>query len=142
MTVQTFDRSTIWNKRGKPATVRIDSGRQGRIVFSVEAVKLLGLKAGMRIAFRTYSTDERMVYFYEQATGMKLQVMQEVLSGQMMAVYCRPLCVSLLNHLGFNGSKPVTFDVKPAMAQMPETNCMAWMISRKNKHKPLKTTAK
>lgn len=138
MTITTFDKKTIWNKRGKPATVRIDHSAQGRIVFSVEAVKLLGLKEGMKIAFRHYSNDENIIYFYEQATGLRLNVSQKVQSGVMLAVYCRPLCERLLELLKCSSKRAATFQLTNDKVPMPDTSCMAWMIQKKKKHKPVK----
>lgn len=139
MIVTTFDKKELWNKRNKPATVRIDHSEQGRIVFSVEAVKLMGLKEGMRIQFRHYSTDGNIVYIYEQATGYRLQVTQRCQSGVNLAVFCRPLCTRLLEVLKCNPNKAGVFKMTADKVKMPDTNCDAWMIIKKNKHKPIKS---
>jgi hypothetical protein len=142
MTAITFDANTTWNKRGKPPVVRIDAGRQGRLVFSVEAVKILGLKEGMRLCFRVYTNDEGIIYFYEQATGIPLRVMNEHKSGHQLAIYCRQLNKTLLAHFGYTTSIYKTFDLKNEQVLMPDTNCKAWFIVKENIHKPIQWKAK
>lgn len=137
MTAITFDSNTIWNKRGKPPVIRIDAGEQGRICFSTEAVKLLGLKEGMRITFRIYKEDKDIIYFYQQATGIPLKQMQVVKSGSMMAIYCRPMAKNLLAHFNYDQSGHKTFTLMADTVVMPDTSCCAWFILKNNIHKPI-----
>ncbi|MGQ0740193.1 MAG: hypothetical protein ACT4OJ_14170 [Bacteroidota bacterium] len=138
MEYTTYDSNSIWNKRGKPATVRIDAGQQGRICFSVSAVKIMGLKEGMRLAFRTYNQDRGIIYFYEQATGVHLKKMGTAKSGIMLALFCRPLAEQLMKNLGFSTDIHKTIRLYNDMAQMPGTQTRAWMILKSNIHKPIK----
>lgn len=134
----TYDINTIWNKRGKPPVVRIEAGKNARINFSVEAVKLLGLHEGMRLAFRTYKNDPGIVYFYEQATGLLLKKQMEGKSGIRLAIYCRPLAAQLIQHFGYKEDNNKTILLKADQVPMPGTKTKAWFINKDNLHKPIK----
>lgn len=139
MTIEstTYDSTTTWNKRGKPSLIRIESGNQGRIHFSVSAVNLLGLKEGSRIAFRCYKNDAGIIYFYEQATGIQLKKVHQCKSGISLAIYCRPLGEQMLKHFGYTKDTYKTFLLKADQVTMPGTNCQAWFITKENIHKPI-----
>ena len=127
--------NTIWNRRGKPPVVRIEAGRNARINFSVEAVKLLGLKEGMRIAFRIHGNDKGVIYFYEQATGLALKKQMQGKTGSRLAVYCRPLAKKLLQHFGYKVDTNKTFLISNETIRVD--NCSMWFINKENVHKPL-----
>ncbi len=128
-----YTEQTTFNKRGKPATVRIDGKAQGRIYFSNQAVAILGLRAGDRIAFRTYDHDKGVIYFYPQATGFTLSAGSSGLS-----IYSRPLANKLLEALGFVKDQHKTIGVKNECVLMPGTKCQAWMLVKEDIHKPIK----
>lgn len=137
-----YNSDTIYNRRGKPATIRIDANNNGRIVFSTEAVKHLFLVEGMRICFRCYQHDKGIVYIYPQSNGLPLKKVSDNKSGTSLAVYCRPLGSELLQHLGFKQDKQKTFVITPAKVQMPGTNDYAWLIMKENVHKPVQWRTK
>ncbi len=97
-----YNRHTTFNKRGKPAIIRIDAKcRNARIQISVEAVKILQLKAGDSLTFITLNKDLENIYFYvDNKEGIPLKVANEHKSGFDMGVYCRPLARRLLDHFG------------------------------------------
>lgn len=137
MTYTEYNSNTIFNKRGKPPVVRIECGKNARINFSVEAVKLLGLKEGMKLAFRTYKDDKLTAYFYEQATGIKLVAEKNNLKETRLAIYCRPLAQKLLEHFGFKGDCKKTFVLNTVRVPIPETKCNAWIIDKEKIHTPI-----
>jgi hypothetical protein len=102
-----FDANTAWNKRGKPAIVNLDM--QGRITFSVEAIKLLGLKVNEKLVFALQQDDNEMIYYYRGDTGIPLRVSKQNINIQRLGIYCRPMVEKLLGHLGLkkNRSFPV-----------------------------------
>ena len=53
-------------RKGKPPVMRISNGR---LIFSVEAVNLLGLKEGDRIKFVLDKSDNEIVYFKKDNAG-------------------------------------------------------------------------
>ena len=130
--ITTFDASTTWNRRGKPPVVNLST--YGHIRFSVEAVKLLNLKEGMKIAFRIDTRDAGIIYFYEQATGIPLRKGMNCKTGKRLEVYCRPLSLKLLNFFGFNTRK--TFKLTKEQSKIG--NCNMWFILKDNIHKPIK----
>jgi hypothetical protein len=138
MTFTEYTAKTIFNKRGKPSLLRIDAGSQGRIVFSVAAVSLLGLKEGCRLAFRTYQGDKGIIYFYEQATGIPLKKAAIKSNGISLAIYCRPLAEKILQHFEFTISKQKSFDITADQELLPGTKCKAWFILKSKIHIPIK----
>ncbi len=138
MSYTDYKESTVYNKRGKPATVRIDANNNGRIVFSMAAVKLLGLQHGDRITFRTYHQDKGIVYYFRSADGLPLKKLAGTAGRYSLAVYCRPLNPVLLKHLGFEKDKYKTLHVSDATTTLPDTGGTAWMLLKENVHQPLK----
>lgn len=130
--VQIFDATTIWNRRGKPPVVNIDA--KGRINFSVEAVKLIDIKAGQRISFRVHSHESDIIYFYLSATGIPLQQSAETKSGVRLSIYARALAKTLLHKFGYTGHK--TFLLTKNQVQID--NCKMWFILKSNRHIPMR----
>lgn len=129
--IEVLDNTNVWNKRGKPAVVNIDA--DGRVSFSVEAVKQLKLKEGMRIAFRIDHRDKGIIYFYEQATGIPLKASAETKSGIRLSIYCRPLAQKLLSFFGFRENK--SFDIDSNTVKFH--SCPMWFILKEKVHKPV-----
>jgi len=138
MTPTVYDSSTIFNKRVKPPVIRIECGKNSRINFSCEAVKLLGLKEGMKLAFATYKEDRGIIYFYEQATGIPLKKEKNVIkNGIRLSIYCRPLTEQLIKHFGYTQDIKKTFKLTADRALIPGTIGKAWFILKENLHKPI-----
>lgn len=131
--VEIYDATTVWNKKGKPPLVNIDV--KGRISFSVEAVKLLGLKEGMKLAFRTHYDDKGCIYFYQQATGIPLRLQMTTKSGVRLQILCRGLPVKLLKFFGFKADANKSFTVQKETIKV--SNCQMWYILKENIHKPV-----
>lgn len=132
-----YNMDTVFDVQGKPPVIRIETGKNARINFSVEAVKLLNLEEGMRISFRFYPQDPGIVYFYEDKKGIPLAKQFIGKSGIRLALYCRPLAAKLLKDLAIPGSK-ITIDLQSFTVIMPGSGKMAWMIDKKNIHQPIK----
>lgn len=132
--VEIYDATTVWNKKGKPPLVNIDV--KGRISFSVEAVKLLGLKEGMKLAFRIHSNDRGCIYFYQQATGIPLRLQMTARSGVRLQVLCRGLPVKLLKSFDYKADTNKSFRVTNDKVKI--LNCEMWVILKENIHKPVK----
>lgn len=133
MTYEIYNAETIWNRKGKPPVVRICP--QGHIRFSVEAVKLLGLKKGMCLTFVTNPIDNGTIYFYADTKGLPLTSEVELKTGSRLEVCCRPLTKKLLSFLGFSKNKTfsLTSDTTPIMEGVK-----AWIICKSKCHTPVK----
>lgn len=104
--VTVYNRHTAFNKKGKPAIIRIDAnGRNARIQISVEAVKLLRLKEGDAMSFITLKHDRENIYFFIDPEGIPVKVANEHKSGVDMGIYCRQLARKLLDHLGITSMR-------------------------------------
>lgn len=135
----TFNAATIWNKRGKPKTVRIDAGH-GRVFFSAEAALMLGINPGMRLSFSIFPQDGDVIYFFQSDDGIEVKEVECYPHRSGAAIYCRPLAIQLLKHIGFKADKQKTFKVYNETVTIPVTGKKAWMILKSNVHKPIKTT--
>lgn len=134
--IETFDATTIWNRRGKPPVVRIESGKNARINFSVEAVKLLDLKMTENLVFTIDSRDTGIIYFRKDAKkGLPLRLQMVGKSGCRLAVYCRPLAKRLLNHFGFTVDKEKTYVLTTDTSVIDGHEY--FFILKSNEHKPL-----
>lgn len=137
MTYEIYNSETIWNRKGKPPVVRICP--QGHIRFSVEAVKLLGLKKGMALTFVTNPIDTGTIYFYPDIKGLPLTSEVELKTGSRLEVCCRPLTKKLLSFLGFTKNK--TFSLTAETTPIME-GVNAWLVSKSKCHTPVKWKTK
>jgi hypothetical protein len=129
-TLKVYNSETIFKKRGKPPVVRIS---YGRIIFSVEAVNLLGLKSGDKLSFATNLKDKEIIYFKKDEKGIPLLVDFEGLGGIRLRICCRPLAKELLSFFLYNKAK--TFSVNDEMADVYGEKM--WFILKSNVHKPI-----
>jgi hypothetical protein len=132
--IETFNINTIWNRRGKPPVVQIS--KWGHIRFSVEAVKLLCLKEGMKLSFTIDHRDKGIIYFYQSTQGMPLHCGAKTKTGERLEIYCRPLSLKLLSFFCFSRNK--TFRTTNEKITVPGATEKAWFILKDNIHKPLK----
>jgi hypothetical protein len=97
MNLTILNKSNTFDRKGKPPVINIDL--EGRINFSVEAVKLLELQHNDTINFAFDVSDPGIVYFYHAEDGFHLSG-QKTLTGQTrLSVYCRPLADRLVAFL-------------------------------------------
>lgn len=61
MSFEIFNKETIWDKKGKPALLRIS--QHGNIRISVKEVEILGLKPGDGVYFMVDYRDDGIFYF-------------------------------------------------------------------------------
>lgn len=126
-----FNANTIWNKTGKPPLVQVD--KLGRIGFSVEAVKLLGLNPADKLSFKIDYCDSNIIYFFvDNKNGIKLNAITfNRNTGVRLELYCRPLTKKLLDFFGFKDNK--TFDVSS-----DKVDGKYWFILKDRVHRPIK----
>lgn len=135
MSIEILNAETVFNKKGKPPIVFIESGRNARINFSVEAVKLLDLKEGMRISFILLNKDKEIIYFYEdEKTGIPLKLQMDAKSGKRLAISCRPLARKLNEHFGY-GDAQKTFLLTKDKSEVEGKKM--WFILKSKQHKPI-----
>jgi len=130
-----YNADTVFNKKGKPATVSLD-WNCGRINFSCNAVRLLGLKEGMRVTFETKENEPDLIYFYEDAKGIPLKLYGVHWEGVSLSIFCRPLSRILLSH--FKLKKNTTFDVTAQTINLQDRLKPVWFIDKWKKHEPVK----
>ena len=92
-TMEVLNRETLIRRNRKPPVVRVS---YGRIIFSVEAVRELGLKEGDKISFVTNSKDLDIIYFKKDEKGVPLAVDFNGLTGTRLRICCRPLAEKIL----------------------------------------------
>ena len=129
-----YNRHTSFNKRGKPAIMRIDAHNgNARIQLSVEAVKLLELQEGDCLSFVTLPTDKEAVYFcVDNKDGFHLKVCTEHKSGVDMGIFCRQLARKLLDHLGINSMRSFIVTTEKVPVQLNGKTVKMFFI---DKHK-------
>lgn len=128
-----FNKETSWNRRGKPPVLRIS--RNGHIRFSVEAIRILGLKLGDTISFMIDERDCKIFYFFRDVKGMPLKHCTKGKDGVCgLQVCCRPLGQKLLDYFGFKGNK--TFDITKEQC-ITERGKM-WFVLKEKIHVPIK----
>ena len=126
LTTEAFEK-----RKGKPPVMRISNGR---LIFSVEAVNLLGLKEGDRIKFVLDKSDNEIVYFKKDNNGWPLMVDFSGLNGVRLRICCRPLAAKILSFLSFSQSK--TFTIKKETADYYGEQM--WFFLKDGIHKPIK----
>ena len=129
-----YNRQTTWDDRRKPAIVRI-SGR-GFIHFSVEAVKLLNLKEGMKLVFLTDDKDRDIILFYQHESGIPLRITAKMKKNNAvrLSILCRPLSLKLLTFLKLKQSTSIriTTDI------IKTNGKKCWFINKNFIHIPTK----
>ena len=130
-----LDSTNNWDDHTKPPVVRI-SRRGGTIRFSVQAVKQLGLKPGMRLSFMMHTTDNDLIYICKSPTGLELK-MEDTKSRFGAALYCcaRKHTPRLLNYFNMPDNSK-TFDITNNQTEANGQQC--WFISKSKIHKPIK----
>lgn len=126
-----FDATSVINKRCKPPVVRVS---YGRVIFSVEAVKLLGLKVGDKISFVMNEKDKDIIYFKKDTNGLPLMTDFIGLTGERLRICCRPLAQTILSFFSYQQSK--TFSVSAELADVYGEKM--WFILKSGLHKPIK----
>lgn len=133
--IEVLNNTTIFNKKGKPPILFIESTNNARIRFSVEAVKLLQLKEGMRISFALLEQEREMIYFYEDAAnGMQLTKLSDGKSGFALAMYSRPLARKLLAQFHYKDTHK-TFTVTKDTTEV--AGIKMWFINKFKQHTPI-----
>lgn len=133
MNTEVLNIKTYWNRRGKPPVFRIS--KNGHIRFSVEAVKLIGIKEGDKLTFVIHKNDPGILYFHiDNINGFKLKIGGKYQSGYYLQILCRPLSLRLLSH--FNITKNETFDITNDKTRVNDNE--AWFVLKSNKHIPIK----
>lgn len=121
--LETFDATTDFDRRNKPAVLNIHP--DGRFSFSCEAVKLLELNAGDKIAFAYDEKDKQIIFFFKSETGIALQE-TKTCGGQTRLIFaCRPIARKLLKFFGVKNVR--SFSVKNETTKI-ENNIEAWFI--------------
>lgn len=129
-----YNAETIWEKRGKPSTVRIT--KHGHIRFSVSAVKNLNVAEGDRITFFVDPRDVGVIYFKKDPKGIPLIKNTTGISGvNGLQICCRPLALTLLKSFNFKESK--TFDLTGEITNNEKYGKL-WVIVKDKVHVPLK----
>ncbi len=97
-----YNRHTVFNKRGKPPIIRIDvSGNNARITFSVEAVKMWGLKEDDCLSIFINEKERDLIFFrVDNENGIPLKVELGFKTGVRMGLYCRQLARAIAKHIG------------------------------------------
>ncbi len=127
-----YTAESIWGKRGKPALLNIS--KDGRIRFTVALVKLLGIKEGQKILFRTYNKDKGIIYFSIHKDGVPLRLSKADTTKRVLEIYCRPLAVKLLEFFSYSTNK--SFDITKEQTNIDGINF--YFILKENLHKPIK----
>lgn len=130
-TLEVLNRETLIRRNRKPPVVRVS---YGRVIFSVEAVRELGLKEGDKISFVTNPKDMDIIYFKKDERGVPLAVDFNGLTGTRLRICCRPLAEKILSFFSFKSSK--TFSVTNNLADMYGEKM--WFLLRLGVHKPIK----
>lgn len=95
---------SLFNQRTKPAVVNLHG--DGRICFSVEAVKLLKLTDSTRLQFFIDSSDDEIIYFSPVTSGgFKLKENKTKQGSVRMDIYCRALLARLRKHFKYPNNK-------------------------------------
>lgn len=129
-----FNSETVWDKRGKPSTIRIT--KHGHIRFSVNAVKKLGIKEGDRLSFFVDPRDVGIIYFKLDPRGIpiiKCTTGKNGING--LQVCCRPLALTLLKTFNLKESK--TFDITADITEHEKYGKL-WIIVKEKIHTPIK----
>lgn len=129
---EVYNKETVWNKRGKRPVIQFN--KYGHIRFSVEAVKLLGLKEKMTISFMTSPADVGVIYFFSDKKGMALRRGNGTKSGIRLEIICRPLVLKLLNFFSYETNK--TFDITSETIKINDR--LSWFILKEKLHRPIK----
>lgn len=90
--------TTIWNERRKPAVVQLN--KCGHVRFSIEAVKILGLKKTDRITFMIEEDDDLIYFWVDNESGFPINEIETLKTGKRFSVCCRPLVKKILQHWG------------------------------------------
>lgn len=133
-----FNSETVWDRRGKPSTIRIT--KHGHIRFSVNAVKKLGIKEGGRLSFFVDPRDVGIIYFRNDKKGIPLIKCTNGKNGiDGLQLCCRPLSLTLLKSFGLKDSK--TFDLTEETTDHEKYGKL-WIILKEKIHKPVKWRTK
>lgn len=124
-----YDAKNIWEKKGKPPVLGID--KKGKISFSVEAVKLLKLVPGDKLAFAMDDADEGMIYFFKSKDGIPLKVAKVATTDNVrLCCYCRPLATKILEFLKLTKNKSFLVTTKTTKV----LNNTAWFIQKNEQY--------
>ena len=126
-TIKIFNKETIWDKRAKPPVIYLNP--KGQIRFSIEAVKLLGLKSGDKLSFAFDTRDSGVIYFYKCSNGIELNTDFKGMGGERLVLCCRGLVKQLLAFFGSATSK--TYLVTKDITNF--NGSCAWLILKSNR---------
>lgn len=130
-TLEVLNSETLIRTNRKPPVVRVS---YGRVIFSVEAVRELGLKEGDKITFVTNKADKDIIYFKKDSKGFSLMLDFDGLTGKRLRICSRPLAKKILSFFSYNTSK--TFSITNNLADM--YGGKMWFILKRGVHKPIK----
>ncbi len=130
-TMEVFNSETLIRRNRKPPVVRVS---YGRVIFSVEAVRELGLNEGDKLSFVTNPKDRDIIYFKKDEKGVPLAVDFKGLTGTRLRICCRPLAEKILSFFFCKSAK--TFSITKDTADMYGEKM--WFILRIGVHKPIK----
>jgi len=129
-----YNAETVWDKKGKPSTVRIT--KHGHIRFSVSAVKNLQIKEGDKLSFYIDPRDVGVIYFKQDPKGIPLIKNTTGVDGTNgLQLCCRPLALTLLKSFNLKESK--TFDLTGEKTNHEKYGDL-WVIVKEKMHVPMK----
>lgn len=126
-TIKVFNKETIWDKRAKPPVVYLNS--KGQVRFSIEGVKLLGLKSGDKLSFAFDTRDAGVIYFYKCLKGIELNTDFKGMGGERLVLCCRGLVKQLLTFFGCTTSKTFLLTNDTTLFNGGQ----AWLILKSNR---------
>lgn len=100
--LELLNEETVSREKTKPAVIRLS---YGKVLFSIEAVKLLGLKSGDKISFVIDKRDCGVIYFKRDSKGFKLTLDLAGQTGDRLRLCCRPVYKKILEHFGANSAR-------------------------------------
>ena len=124
--LELLNEDTVSREKTKPPVIRLS---YGKILFSIEAVKLLGLKSGDKISFVIDKRDYGVIYFKKDSKGFRLTLDLAGQTGDRLRLCCRPVYKKILEHFGINSAR--TYHVSSEQADVYGEKM--WFILKSNK---------